>query len=48
MEKDHVEQTVRDSKINGQLTRFIEDLEMESTEDDKYIIQYAKELKENR
>jgi hypothetical protein len=43
MEKEGVqEQTVRNDRINNQLRKFIEDVEMETTEDDEYIIQCAK------
>lgn len=49
MEKADVEQTIRDDRINNQLRKFIEDVEMEATEDDVYIIQCAKnEVKEKR
>ena len=43
MEKEGVqEQTVRNDRINNQLGKFIEDVEIELTEDDEYIIQCAK------
>jgi NTE family protein len=43
MEKEGVqEQTVRNDRINNQLRKFIKDVEMETTEDDEYIIQCAK------
>jgi len=50
MEKEGVqEQTVRNDRINNQLGKFIEDVEIETTEDDEYIIQCAKnELMEKR
>jgi NTE family protein len=49
MKIEGVEQTVRNDRINNQLTKFIEDVEMENTEDDDYIIQCAKnELLEKR
>ena len=43
MKKEGVqEQTVRNDRINNQLRKFIKDVEMETTEDDEYIIQCAK------
>jgi NTE family protein len=50
MEKEGVqEQTVRNDRINNQMGKFIEDVEIETTEDDEYIIQCAKnELMEKR
>lgn len=50
MEKEGVqEQTVRNDRINSQLRKFIEDVEIETTEDDEYIIQCAKnELMEKK
>jgi hypothetical protein len=49
MEIEGIERTVRNERINNQLRKFIEDVEMENTEDDEYVIHCTKnELVEKR
>lgn len=49
IEKEGVGQAEKEAKINEQLTKFAEDIKMETTKDDEYIIQCARnQLKERR
>lgn len=41
MDKKGLEQTEKEVEISKHLTRFIDDLKMETTADDEYIIQCA-------
>jgi predicted acylesterase/phospholipase RssA len=46
IEKNNEKETRKEESINNQLIRFIDDIKMENTEDDEYVIQCAKnELK---